>query len=210
FSGVYEFGAGLGGVGQRLTEGRGARSAFFTGVLACVVASPCTAPFMGSALGFALTQPAWAALSIFAALGTGMAAPMLLLGFSPAVARLLPRPGAWMEGFKQALAFPLYLTVIWLLWVYARQTDIDAAMLLLVALTALAFGLWLLDRARRVRGPRLAVGYRVVAVVVLLVSIGLPVLAEPEPPDATVASAAAWDPRRLEQALQDGQPVLVN
>src|SRR5690606_8908340 len=79
FSGVYEFGAGLGGVGQRLTEGRGARSAFFTGVLACVVASPCTAPFMGSALGFALTQPAWAALSIFAALGAGMAAPMLLL-----------------------------------------------------------------------------------------------------------------------------------
>src|SRR5690606_26721059 len=131
-----------------LTEGHGARSAFFTGVLATVVASPCTAPFMGTALGFALGQPPLFALSVFAALGLGLALPMLLLGWVPALARLLPRPGPWMDGLRQLLAFPLYLTCIWLLWVYGEQTSPLAMAWLLAALTALAFALWLLQRRR--------------------------------------------------------------
>ncbi|HZF97005.1 MAG TPA: protein-disulfide reductase DsbD domain-containing protein, partial [Pseudoxanthomonas sp.] len=120
FSGVWEFGGRFMGAGQRLTEGHGARASFFTGALAVVVASPCTAPFMGTALGWALAQPAAAALTVFAALGLGLAAPMLLLGFVPALARALPRSGPWLEGFRQLLAFPLYLTVVWLLWVYGE------------------------------------------------------------------------------------------
>src|SRR5690606_24607833 len=141
FSGVWALGGRLAGAGQRLTEGQGARASFFTGALAVVVASPCTAPFMGTALGWALAQPALAALAVFAALGIGLALPMLLLGFVPALARMLPRPGPWLEGFRQFLAFPLYLTVAWLLWVYGEQTSPLGMAWLLVALTVLAFAL---------------------------------------------------------------------
>src|SRR5690606_32254222 len=115
----------------------------FTGVLAVVVASPCTAPFMGTALGYAMTQPAWVALLVFATLGLGLALPFLLLGWFPALARRLPRPGAWMERFKQFMAFPLYLSVVWLLWVLVRQTDAQALARVMLGLVAIAFAMWL-------------------------------------------------------------------
>src|SRR5690606_34548238 len=131
-SGVFQIGTGLAGFGDALTRRGGPAGDFFTGVLAVVVASPCTAPFMGSALAFAFTAPALAALLVFVALGLGLALPFLLIGFVPALARLLPRPGAWMETFKQAMAFPMYLTAVWLVWVLGRQRGADAVGLVLL------------------------------------------------------------------------------
>ncbi len=142
-SGVVEFGTSIMGVGGQLQEKDGYSGSFFTGVLASVVASPCTAPFMGAALGFAFTQSMPVALTVFFALGFGMALPFLVLSFVPALARLMPRPGAWMLTFKQILAFPLYATVVWLLWVLGQQTSIDAMALVIAACVLLAFAAWL-------------------------------------------------------------------
>jgi thiol:disulfide interchange protein DsbD len=215
FSGVWEFGGRFMGMGQRLTEGHGARASFFTGALAVVVASPCTAPFMGTALGWALAQPAVAALAVFAALGLGLAAPMLLLGFLPALARALPRSGPWLEGFRQLLAFPLYLTVVWLLWVYGEQTSPLGMAWLLAALTALAFGLWLVGRRAAMQSPRLRATTAVVALGALVLALGLPLAARETPPAtarATVAEAGAepWSEQRLAELRASGKPVLVN
>lgn len=148
-SGVFEFGTRWMGLGQGLTEQQGLRGSFFTGVLATLVASPCTAPFMGTALGVAITLPALQALLVFLGLGFGLALPMLLLSLIPALARWLPRPGAWMETFKQAMAFPLYLTVVWLLWVLARQTGADALAAVLLGMVMLAFAAWLGGRPEK-------------------------------------------------------------
>ncbi len=147
-SGVIAFGASWGGLGHNLTEDEGAKGAFFTGVLACVVASPCTAPFMGGALAYAMAQPAWLALSIFLALGLGLALPFLLIGFIPGLAEKLPRPGVWMETLKQALAFPMYLTGVWLLWVLGHQVGMDGAGAVLAGGVALAMALWWFERHR--------------------------------------------------------------
>ena len=142
-SGAADFGAGFMGIGQSLTRSGGLAGSFFTGVLAAVVASPCTAPFMGTALGYALTQPAAISLAVFATLGFGLALPFLLVGFFPRLAAWLPKPGAWMETFKQLMAFPLYITVIWLLWILARQSGADAVALALMGLLLLSLMLWL-------------------------------------------------------------------
>lgn len=145
-SGAAHFGTRWMGVGQILTQKSGNAGAFFTGVLAVVVASPCTVPFMGSAVGYAMTQSSAMTLLVFAALGLGLALPFLLIGFFPRLAAWLPRPGAWMETFKQAMAFPLYLTVAWLLWVLARQAGADAVGLVLVGLVLVALAVWLWPR----------------------------------------------------------------
>ena len=123
-SGVFEV-AGFGG-GDSLTRAGGEAGSFFTGVLAVAVAAPCTAPFMAAALGYALTQPAVVALAIFLALGVGFAAPFVLIGISPMLMRALPKPGAWMIRFKQALAFAMYGTAAWLVWVLAQQAGANA------------------------------------------------------------------------------------
>jgi len=141
-AGLTEIGTSWMGVGTSLTAGDHNRSSFFTGVLAVVVASPCTAPFMGTALGFALTQPTALALSVFIALGAGMASPMLALSYSQWLRNRIPKPGAWMVTLRQALSLPLFLTVIWLLWVAGRQTSIDTFAGLLVACVLLGMGLW--------------------------------------------------------------------
>src|SRR5690606_16860041 len=137
-------GAGITGVGQSLTERKGPAGDFFTGVLAVVVATPCTAPFMGSALAFAFAAPTWLALLVFLALGLGLALPFLLVGFVPALASRLPKPGAWMDTFKQALAFPMYLTAAWLVWVLAKQRGADAVGWALIASVTLAAAFWAL------------------------------------------------------------------
>ena len=148
-SGLINFGSSLMGTGQNLTQKSGLSGSFFTGVLAAVVASPCTAPFMGAALGFALTQPAIACLAVFAALGFGMALPLLILCYLPTLAARLPKPGAWMDNLKQFLAFPLYLSAIWLLWVFGRQTSVSGMAALCAGAVAIAFGCWLLGREAR-------------------------------------------------------------
>ncbi|MFD0725199.1 protein-disulfide reductase DsbD family protein [Lysobacter brunescens] len=147
-SGVWHIGGRWVGAGQGLASRSGAAGDFFTGVLAVVVAAPCTAPFMAPALGWAFTAPTASALLVFACLGLGLALPFLLVGFVPALARLLPRPGAWMDTLKKLLAFPLYATAIWLLWVLAKQRGADAVGLWAVAALAVAFAAWAWTHAR--------------------------------------------------------------
>ncbi|ACR14632.1 C-type cytochrome biogenesis protein [Teredinibacter turnerae T7901] len=141
--GAFHFGTSLMGAGQGLTTGDGLGASFFTGVLAAVVASPCTAPFMATALGVALTQPAPLALLVFACLGFGMALPFLALSYSPALARYLPSPGPWMDVLKQVLAFPLLATCVWLLWVLGNQSGVTGTAMALLGALFLYFALWL-------------------------------------------------------------------
>ncbi|MDW8478866.1 MAG: protein-disulfide reductase DsbD family protein [Xanthomonadales bacterium] len=152
-SGAYQAGAGLAGLGSGLAARPGRVGDFFTGVLAVVVASPCTAPFMGAALAYAAAAPLALALPVFLSLGLGLAAPFLLIGFVPALARWLPRPGRWMEDFKRAMAFPMYGAAVWLAWVLGRQAGSDAVAALLAGAVPLAGALLLLEGARGRRAP---------------------------------------------------------
>jgi thiol:disulfide interchange protein/DsbC/DsbD-like thiol-disulfide interchange protein len=208
-SGLFGIGGGWMGAGQSLASRPGARGSFFTGVLAVVVASPCTAPFMGPALGFAVTQSAPAAIAVFLALGAGLAMPIVLLSLLPALARRLPRPGAWMETFKQAMAFPMYATAVWLAWVLGRQAGVDALALVLLGGVALAFGLWLLGRpGGALRGVGIAAGLTGALASVLM----LPMPGGSTPVDRGEAAAASepWSPERLAALRAEGRPVLVN
>lgn len=144
--GVFEFGARLTGVGEGLVQGGERKTAFFTGVLAVVVATPCTAPFMAGALGYALVQPAPLALAVFLVLGGGLAFPYLLLSVLPAVARVLPRPGPWMATFRNVLAFPMFATAVWLFWIIGNQLGADAMAVGLLAALAFGFALWAYGR----------------------------------------------------------------
>ncbi len=142
-NGLIHFGTSMMNVGQSLTEQDGDAGNFFTGVLAVVVASPCTAPFMGTALGYALTQPIVVTLVVFAALGAGMALPMVILSHSSAAVRALPKPGPWMDTAKNVLAFPLYLTSVWLLWVAGNQAGVNTMAMALSGLVLLALAAYL-------------------------------------------------------------------
>ena len=124
---------------------------FLSGVLAVAIASPCTAPFMGASLGFAIDMPVAQALTVFAALGVGMALPYLLACYVPAVVRWLPRPGAWMQTFRHAMAFPMFATVVWLVWVLGQQSGVDAAAALLALLLVLTALIWALGLAGKSR-----------------------------------------------------------
>jgi thiol:disulfide interchange protein/DsbC/DsbD-like thiol-disulfide interchange protein len=144
-AGLFEISGRFGNIGNKLTQDTGAAGSFFTGVLATIVATPCTAPFMAAAVGYALIQPAPAALAIFAALGFGLALPVLLLSFVPALQKFLPRPGAWMDIFKQFLAFPIFASAAWLVWVLSQQAGSMGVLGVLMGMVAIAFGLWLLQ-----------------------------------------------------------------
>ncbi|MEZ5579178.1 MAG: hypothetical protein R3F40_07060 [Candidatus Competibacteraceae bacterium] len=151
-SGVFSFGGSLMGVGSAWADRPDYLGSFATGALAVVVATPCTAPFMGVALGFALTQNAWVSLAVFLALGLGLALPYLALSFKPGLLRFLPRPGPWLEHGKQLLAFPLYATAAWLVWVLSQQTGPDGVAAVLAGMILLAFALWL-SRATHAATP---------------------------------------------------------
>jgi thiol:disulfide interchange protein DsbD len=145
--GVFEMGISLAAwAGSGLGRFSGMVGDFLGGVLAVVVATPCTAPFMGTALGFAVTQPVPISLGIFTALGLGMALPYLLLTFYPRLIWFLPKPGPWMEILKHALGFPLMGAVVWLLWVFGRQSGVDALSVALVALLGVGVGAWIWGR----------------------------------------------------------------
>jgi thiol:disulfide interchange protein/DsbC/DsbD-like thiol-disulfide interchange protein len=151
-SGLFEV-PGI-GAGDALARRGGLVGAFFTGILAVVVAAPCTAPFMAAALGFALTQSAVLSLLVFIALGIGFAAPFVAIGYSPVLLRLLPKPGAWMSTFRQFLAFPMYATAIWLAWVLSLETRPERLILVLGAALGVAFVLWAVGVAQRSGFPR--------------------------------------------------------
>ncbi|WP_397573937.1 protein-disulfide reductase DsbD family protein [Silanimonas sp.] len=147
-SGVFNLGGGLANVGGALTQKSGPAGDFFTGVLAVVVAAPCTAPFMGAALAYAFAASPIVAIGVFVALGIGLALPFLAIGFVPGLAQRLPKPGAWMDTLKQVLAFPMYLTAVWLVWVLAKQRGADAVGWVLGGAVLLALGLWAWEQAR--------------------------------------------------------------
>ena len=208
-SGVVHFGSSLGNTGAGLASRSGPSGDFFTGVLAVVVASPCTAPFMGTALVYAFAAPMLSALLVFLALGVGLALPFLLIGLVPALAQRLPRPGAWMETLKQVLAFPMYLTAVWLVWVLAKQRGADAVGLVLVAMVLLAMTLWWFGRSRaRGTGSRLLVGTLAIATLVPMY------LLAQVPAPASVASIAAgtlaYSPQKLAALRAANTPVLVD
>ena len=209
-SGVVSFGASLAGAGQKLTEKSGPAGDFFTGVLAVVVASPCTAPFMGTALAFAFAASPAVAILVFVFLGLGLALPFLLIGFVPALANRLPRPGAWMDTFKQVLAFPMYLTAVWLLWVLAKQRGADAIGGVLVAAVVLALGLWWWEKARwRERLlPRLLAGALVLASLYAVVAVQR--MPAPERAAAAETGVVAYSADALAQLRRDGRVVFVN
>ena len=186
--------------------------ALLTGVLAVAVASPCTAPFMGASLGLAVTLPTAQALSVFAALGLGMALPYLAASSWPALARLLPRPGVWMAHFKTVMAFPMFATVVWLVWVLGQQTGIDGAAALLALLVALAFAAWALGSPTL--GPRARGGFGAAALVLMAVALmwAVPTLRH-EAVAQVPGAEATWQPwsgERVAQARAEGRPVFVD
>ncbi|MDP4535691.1 protein-disulfide reductase DsbD family protein [Alkalimonas collagenimarina] len=209
-SGLVQFGSRLMQLGSGLGQQQGAKGSFFTGVLAVIVASPCTAPFMGAALGYAVTQSAPVALLVFLALGFGMALPFLLLAYSRRMARLLPKPGAWMDTLKQWLAYPLYLTTVWLLWVLGRQAGVDAQALVLVGLVCLAAALWLFGRHQLGLGFRLApqLSWALALLALLLLVVLQP--QQGSQSSSTQAHWEPWSPARLAELTTEQQPVLVN
>jgi thiol:disulfide interchange protein len=202
--GVFEVNTQLSGAGQSLTEKSGSSGAFWTGALAVLVATPCTAPFMAGALGAAFLLPPVIGLLIFACLGLGMALPFLLLGYVPALRGWLPKPGAWMATFKTLLGFPLLLTALWLVWVVGQQAGIDVIFKLLAAALLLSFGLWLLGTQRKIM-------VRGLAALFILGSILVPLrfsTAQGNNSSNSLAGAAYSD-AALAKARATGKPVFV-
>jgi thiol:disulfide interchange protein DsbD len=202
-SGLWQFGAGLANTGGALAARSGPAGDFFTGVLAVVVASPCTAPFMGGALGYAITAPTVAAMAVFLALGLGLALPILAIGLWPRLGAWLPKPGAWMDTLKHWLAYPMYLTALWLAWVFGKQRGVDALALLLGAGVLLAAGLWWWEH-RRYAGGR---GGRWIGALLVVLALGATWWST-RPPSAPVSEP--WSAARVAELRAQHRPVLVN
>ncbi len=205
-SGMFDIRLGIEGAGQGFASREGAQGAFFKGVLAALVATPCTAPLMAPAIGFALTQPIITVFVVFSLLAVGMALPFLALAFIPAVARVMPKPGAWMEKMKEALAFPMYLTAAWLLYIFDRQLGAVATFLLLVGLVICIFGVWL---AKQGQGRVL----KAFALLVILGSIGF-VASKPwasllESGSEASEAELAYSGKTLAALRAEGKPVFV-
>ena len=221
-AGVFEFGQMLPSSLATLQSRHPTVNAGLSGVLAVAVASPCTAPFMGASLGLAIALPVWQALMVFAAMGVGMALPYLAASWWPGIARALPRPGAWMQTFRQAMAFPMFATVIWLLWVLGQQTGIDGASSLLALLLTVAWLVWALGLSGRTRWVLSGLA---LAALLWLGSSWLPLALREAPADqpsasaretnqaASSANASTWQPwseAAIQAQLAAGRPVFVD
>jgi thiol:disulfide interchange protein DsbD len=209
-AGLFEFGSFLPSGVATLQAKHPVVDSFLTGMLAVAVASPCTAPFMGASLGLAVGLPAGQALAVFAALGLGLALPYLAASFVPAVARALPRPGAWMDTFRRLMAFPMFATVVWLVWVLGQQTGIDGAGALLALLVSGAFVVWALTlqgRARTVFATLSIAGFAL-----LMLGIGPNVLkfVDSTPVSASSERWQPWSPGKVDQLVASGQTVFVD
>lgn len=198
-SGFFEISARFAGIGQRLMHGSKHSQSFFMGVLATVVATPCTAPFMGAAMGYALLQGPLIALTVFVALGLGLACPYVLLSYVPALRHKLPRPGAWMEVFRRLLAIPMFLTVLWLVWVYAMQVTAHAVAVMLAGLVLMTAA-FAIGRRHHILG----------GVVLALLAIGAPLAYHPMIQSPVAHEHDSYSPEKLTAALATGRPVFVN
>ncbi len=218
-AGVFEVGMGLTRLGSAGGSASGYSGSFFSGVLATAVATPCTAPFMGSALGYAIAQPAVTSMFVFTALGIGMATPYMVLSLYPRLLGFLPRPGAWMETLKQVLSFPLFATAIWLLWVFGLQTGIDGAAGLLLAMLLLAVAGWIVGKWNPYAiSTRTRLVTRALALIALAAGLGFAwnasqMQAPTEATGGTAASTAAWQPyteEKLQSLLASQRSVFVD
>jgi thiol:disulfide interchange protein DsbD len=213
-AGVYQFNLVLPGNLAALRARHPVADSALTGVLVVAVASPCTAPFMGAALGVAATLPAAQALAIFAALGLGLALPYLLATLWPGMARALPRPGPWMARFKSLMAFPMFATVVWLLWVLGHQIGVDGATGVLGALLALAFVAWALGTPGMGRAARAGFGVASLAAFGLTLAWAAPSLRATDPPAQLAAAADArwqpWSTQAVADAHAQGRAVFVD
>ncbi|HEL5052839.1 MULTISPECIES: protein-disulfide reductase DsbD family protein [Stenotrophomonas] len=210
-SGVFTLGGGLGNLGQSLARRSGPAGDFFTGALACVVGSACVGPFMGGAVAYAFVATPVQAMAVFLFLGLGLALPFLLIGFVPALARRLPKPGPWMETLKHVLAFPMYATALWLLWVLGKQRGVDGMALALGGLLLLALGLWLFERSRW-RSQRAAGLLGVLLAIAALVPVwGVTQLKPPaRAAQATSENVVEYSPQLLDRLRADNRVVFVN
>jgi thiol:disulfide interchange protein len=215
-SGVASFGTSLAGIGGGLARRSGLMGTFLTGVLATVVATPCTAPFMGAALGFALIAPAALAIAVFLALGLGLAAPYLAASLTLGWRRVLPKPGAWMEFVKQLLAFPLYGTVAWLLWVLLQEVGPGEAFGALLGLVLVAFAVWLYGQTRLAAPLRRSLGTSLAAAggaAAIFLAASLNAGGGQASASAASRDGLRYEPfstQRLSALEAAGQPVFVN
>ncbi len=198
------------GFGDRLAASGGTSGAFWTGALAAFVATPCTGPFMGAALGVALVLPPVAALAVFAGLGLGLALPFLLLGFSPALRAYLPRPGAWMERFRHILSIPMFATALGLTWVLGHQAGVDGMTLGIAAALLVALALWWVGR-RQLHGSR-AIWLPLAPAVAVALAIAAFVprtIGAAEAASPSALAAEPFDPARLAALRAQHRPVFV-
>ena len=203
-AGLFDIGLSLTSVGGDLAQKEGYTGSFFTGVLATVVATPCTAPLMGAAIGFALAQPAWVTFGVFTALGLGLAAPYMLLSAQPAWTKILPRPGAWMEIFKQVTAAIFFATVIWLTYVYgalfSAGQGIYRIALLLACFLVLAIAGWVLGKWPAKWSSSIA------AIIIAVIALAIPLY---QPKDTTLVWAP-YSQQALDAARKDGHAVFID
>jgi thiol:disulfide interchange protein len=221
-SGVFRVGDALAGTGNELASGQGHTGSFFTGLLAVLVATPCTAPFMGVAIAGALAAPPAVTILVFLAMGVGLAAPFVLLALVPGLARAMPRPGAWMELLRQILAFPMYAAAAWLLWVISQESGPGGVLATAAGLVLLGFAAWAVGAAQALamrgharhgnRAFQAAALVAALAAVGVLTGIGLApdVAAAPQQPGGEAFAPQPFTPARLAALRAEGKPVFVN
>ena len=212
-SGVVTLGAGLMSIGDSLSRKPGNAGYFFTGMLAAVAATPCTAPFMGAAIGYAMTQPSYILAAVMLGLGLGFAAPVVILSVSPALQHILPKPGRWMETLKQVLAFPLYATAAWLVWVLSIQAGSDGVMAAALAVVGIAFASWLAHKTAFSSLPVKAIA-PILALATFAVTLPMAETAETtNAAPGAESSFLAEEPftqARLDELKSQGRPVFIN
>lgn len=217
--GFFEIGGRFMGVGGNLADKEGYRGSFFTGVLTTVAATPCSAPFMGTALAFALTQPVWIAVSVLTFLGLGLSFPYLLFSFLPGASKLLPRPGVWMKTLKEVLAFPLLASVVWLVGVLGNQVGVDGIMSFLAVLILVTCAIWLISLKSDRFIPKVSKWIFVgISLALAIMTIGgLSTMRKNHLAAGNVPGSMLvhepwkeWSPTALENALQEKKTVLVN
>jgi thiol:disulfide interchange protein len=201
--GIFELPTAIAGIGADLTKGDGDRGAFYTGILAALVASPCTAPFMGTAIAYVLLQPGITAFAVMAALAAGFALPVLLMGFVPGFARLIPKPGAWTVWFRESLAFPMFGSAIWLIWVLDRQTGPSGLVIALSLAVGAVFLIWLVRLLPA--QARMVAGFGGFAALLALSST-----IQDAQEDSTGPNWQKWSPGAIETAQSEGNPALVD
>jgi thiol:disulfide interchange protein DsbD len=212
-SGVVSFGGGLMAAGDSLAQKPGNAGYFFTGMLAAIAATPCTAPFMGAAIGYAVTQPSYILVAVMLGLGLGFAAPVVALSFSPHLQKILPKPGAWMETLKQVLAFPLYATAAWLVWILSIQAGSDGVMAAALGLVGIGFAAWF---ANKTASSSLPVKLAAPALGALALAAGLSLAMTGQTEDAASGAQSAslkeepFTQSRLDELTAQGRPVFVN